>query len=119
MAAFPILKTGAVAQYPSLRATRFQTTSVRFLDGSEQRFRQQASPLRAWVIKLDALDDQELSNVEAFVAAQDGRHGTFEFTDPWDQTVYPSCSLEEDTTEFEWSAINSGRTRLRIRENRS
>lgn len=36
---FPTLKTGATLQYPAQRATAFSTDVVRFVDGSEQRFR--------------------------------------------------------------------------------
>ncbi len=34
MATFPVLKTGAAAQYPLDRGVRFSTQAVRFMDGS-------------------------------------------------------------------------------------
>ena len=37
---FPKLKTGAVAQYPAQRTTRYSTHVMRFMDGSEQRYRE-------------------------------------------------------------------------------
>ncbi len=80
MSAFPTLRTGAVAQYPLDRAVRFQTQSVRFVDGSRQRFRLYGAGLRRWTIRLDLLDEQELAAVTAFTEQQ----GTavFPFTDP-------------------------------------
>ena len=44
MSAFPKLKTGAVAQYPASRALSQATEVVRFLDGTEQRYRAAGRP---------------------------------------------------------------------------
>jgi hypothetical protein len=77
---FPVLKTGAVAQYPLARSVRFSTQAVRFLDGSQQKFRLYGSGLRRWTVKLDQLDETELSALIDFVDAQGG--ATFSFTDP-------------------------------------
>lgn len=35
MQEFPLLKSGAVAQYPAQRAIRFSTQVMRFVDGSD------------------------------------------------------------------------------------
>src|SRR5271166_1175125 len=80
MATFPILKTGAVAQYPLDRGVRFSTQAVRFLDGSRQRFRLIGTGLRRWTLKLALLDEEELGAVIAFVEEQTS--ATFAFTDP-------------------------------------
>ena len=89
MSAFPNLRTGAVAQYPLDRAVRFQTQSVRFMDGSSQRFRLYGNGLRRWTIRLDLLDETELAAVSAFVEQQ----GTavFPFTDPVTGDQVASC----------------------------
>jgi hypothetical protein len=39
MATFPKLKTNAVAQYPASKTARYQNQALRFLDGTEQRYR--------------------------------------------------------------------------------
>ena len=70
MATFPVLKTGAVAQYPLERGVRFSTQAVRFMDGSRQRFRLYGPGLRRWTLKLDLLDEQELGAVISFVEQQ-------------------------------------------------
>ena len=82
MATFPILKTGAVAQYPLACGVRFSTQAVRFMDGSQQRFRLIGTGLRRWTMKLDLLDEQELGAVIAFVEQQGS--AVFAFTDPAD-----------------------------------
>jgi phage-related protein len=89
MSAFPTLRTGAVAQYPLDRAVRFQTQSVRFMDGSRQRFRLYGAGLRRWTIRLDLLDEEELAALAAFLEQQ----GTavFPFTDPVTGDQVASC----------------------------
>lgn len=118
MASFPLLKTGAVAQYPSERQLRFNTQVLEFIDGSEQRFRDYTKGLRRWVIRLDQLDAGELQAVVNFFDAV-SPIDRFSFDDPWDGKTYGDCSIDDGelVTEFidEWR----GRTQLVIRENRS
>ena len=118
MASFPTLKTGAVAQYPSDRATQFSTQVYRFLDGSEQRFPAYGAALHRWAIRLDLLDEGELEALEEFFASAAGRSGSFSFTDPWDSTAYPSCSFESDMLPVEFRGPQRGATQVVIRENR-
>jgi|SRR6516164_5548818 hypothetical protein len=92
--AFPVLKTRAVAQYPLGQQTRFATQSVRFLDGSQQRFRLYWSGLRKWVINLSLLDETELSSLIDFVDAQGG--DTFSFTDPVTGQAVAKCIISAE-----------------------
>ncbi len=117
MSAFPKLKTGAVAQYPASRAHTHATEVLRFVDGSEQRFRTRGQAVRRWVIRLDLLDDGEATRLEDFFRTVQGRYGSFSFEDPWDGTVHADCSLESD--EFTIEAVGEGRasTSLVVREN--
>jgi hypothetical protein len=80
MATFPTLRTGAAVQYPLPKTTAFQTQSVRFLDGSRQRYRIRGDGLRTWSVQLSLLDERELGLVIAFLEQQ----GTapFAFSDP-------------------------------------
>src|ERR1039457_3178188 len=94
---FPTLKTGAVMQYPAKRTLQFNTDAIRFLDGTEQRFRDNPSVLHRWTIQLDLLDESELAALDQFFISNQGRFGSFSFTAPWDGTVYPNCSLAGDT----------------------
>jgi hypothetical protein len=119
VATFPSLKTGAVAQYPSDRQQNFSTQVFRFLDGSEQRFPGYGSTLRRWVIRLDLLDESELTNLEQFFESEAGRAGTFTFTDPFDGTVYSSCSFDADTLALQFNGPQDGKTTVTVRENGS
>jgi len=119
MATFPQLKTGAVAQYPATKSLRFQNQTIRFLDGSEQRYRDAAGLLHQWVIQLSDLDESEMAEFEQFFEQNQGRLGNFEFTDPWDGTQYPNCSLASDELALSSLAEMRGKTSLTIVENRS
>lgn len=118
MASFPVLKTGAIVQYPVTRTLEHSTQVLRFVDGSEQRFRDFTSPLRRWVIRLDLLDEEELAQIEDFFLSAQGRLGSFTFTDPWDGTVYSDCSLESDTGRFGLYGPGRAEATLVIKENR-
>jgi hypothetical protein len=118
MSMFPKLKTGAVLQYPASKELRFANHAMRFIDGSEQRYRTSAGALRKWVIRLDALDESEMAEFEHFFLRNQGSFGTFTFADPWEQKEYPNCSLEADELEIFALDELKGRTFLIIRENR-
>jgi len=92
MATFPsLLKTGAVAQMPLVRATTFVTQSVRFLDGSRQTWSISGAGLRRWDLRLDRLDEAELAAVMAF--AEEIGTGTFSFTDPVTGETAAKCVI--------------------------
>ena len=119
MITFPTLKSGAVAQYPANRSVARTTWIGRFVDGSEQRFRNEPGALHRWVVKLSLLTEAEVVAIREFDDQVSGRFEVFTFTDPWDGAVYSSCSLETDVTSIEWFGENNARTTLVIRENRS
>jgi phage-related protein len=118
VASFPVLKTGALAQYPSDRTKRFSTLRYRFLDGSEQRFPGFGAPLRRWVIRLELLDEGELARLEEFFMEQGGRAGVFSLTDPWDGAVHANCSFENDVMTADYREAGDGRTSIVVKENR-
>ena len=117
MAAFPLLRTGAVAQYPSQKEIAFSTTVTRFVDGTEQRFRAAKGPAPRWLIRMSQVSAEEMAVLEEFFDSAQGCFGSFSFVDPWDGAEYPDCSLEEDdftakaASEWRWAA------RLIIRTN--
>jgi len=119
MSEFPQLKTGVVMQHPATTTFAFGTRVLRFVDGGEQRFREHDGPERAWLIRLEMLDEAELQKLEDFFVAQQGALGDFSFTDPWSGVVYASCRLEGDRFTAELREVNRGRTQLIVRENRS
>jgi hypothetical protein len=119
MGVFPILRTGAVAQYPVERCVEFATQVLWFVGGGEQRFQERAGPLRRWVVRLDLLDETELNALAEFFRTQGGMAGAFVFTDPWDGTTHPACCLETDEMVTDLVGEGRGRTSLIVRENRS
>ena len=115
---FPKLKTNAVAQYPATKALAFHNQALRFIDGSEQRYRDGAGTLRRWTIRLNELDEGEMAALEQFFSVNQGRFGRFTFTDPWDNQEYVNCSLADDEMEFASLAELQGRSTVGIIEER-
>lgn len=118
MATFPKLKTNAVAQYPATKGLHFQNQVLRFVDGTEQRYRDAPGPLHQWVIRLSELDETEMAALEQFFLANQGRFASFAFTDPWDGSQYANCSLAGDGMELTAVGAMSGNTTLTVVENR-
>ena len=118
MPTFPVLKTGAVAQYPASRRVEFQNQAVRFVNGTEQRYRDCDGPLHRWGIALELLDEGELAAIEEFFRSVGGTFGTFAFVDPWDGVEYSNCSLATDALEIAAMGEMRGRATLAVVENR-
>jgi hypothetical protein len=114
MATFPALKTGAVAQYPLVRGVRYSTEAVRFMDGSQQRFRLSGAGLRRWTVKLDQLDETELGAVIAFVEQQ--QSATFSFTDPVTGDNVAPCAISGNLFSAGMTREMSGQASLVIEE---
>jgi hypothetical protein len=119
MGTFPTLKTGAVAQYPATKTSRFQNQILRFIDGTDQRYRDSAGPLHTWEIHLERLDEAEMANMETFFADNQGSFGSFTFTDPWDGQVHSNCSLATDSLGLVLSNEMQGGVVLKVVENRN
>ena len=117
-AIFPTLKTGAVMQYPATKGAQYWSFVVRFLDGADQRNRQYSAPLHRWIIDLEMLDESELNTLEQFFIAQAGRFATFTFVDPWTQTSYANCSMDQDVLDYQLSGEARGTIKLIVSENR-
>ena len=111
MAAFPKLKTGVTAQYPSDREFRFSTEVRRFVDGGEQRYRDFRGHHKRWVIRFSQLEEAERAVLVEFYKGEQGRSGTFDFEDPWSGIVVTGCRFEHDSLtarvdgEFASSAV--------------
>jgi hypothetical protein len=119
MLEFPRLKTSAVLQYPAAREFRVPNVVLRFVDGNQQGYRDCASPLRKWHIRLELLDEIELATLHLFFQDCQGGFASFRFVDPWDGTEYEDCSLEQDEFQFELTGEMRGRTTLVVKQNRS
>jgi hypothetical protein len=111
---FPILKTGAIAQYPLVRGIRYATQSVRFMDGTRQRFRLQPNGLRRWTVALSQLDETELGAVIAFVEQQGS--ATFTFSDPVTGDTVSNCAISGEHVMAGMTREMNGHTTLLIEE---
>ncbi len=117
MATFPKLKTNAIAQYPLGRREQFQNQTVRFVDGSDQRFRDSGGARLEWDIQLSQLDEGELAAIEEFFLASQGAFDSFSFTDPSDGTVYDNCSVGADNLTLLTTGEMRGSTKLTVVRN--
>jgi hypothetical protein len=114
MSVFPKLKTGVVAQYPVVRERRFVTAVSRFLDTSEQRFRDSRGGRKRWVIRLEQLDESERQQLTAFFMEQQGRSGAFDFEDPWTGGIVAGCRFESDQLQVLADGELDGRTEVTV-----
>jgi phage-related protein len=117
MTTFPTLKTNAVAQYPVARREQFQNQTVRFVDGSDQRYRDSAGARMEWDIQFSELDEGELAAIEEFFLANQGAFGSFSFTDPCDGHVYDDCSVADDGLALVTEGEMRGNTKLTVVRN--
>lgn len=115
MNTFPKLRTNAVSQYPFERTHRYATEVMRFVDGSEQRFRQRGRAGQEWAVDLQLLDEGELHRLREFWMEMAGKAGVFTFQDPWDGVEYADCQFASDAAVFQLGAELRGTTQLRIR----
>jgi hypothetical protein len=118
MATFPQLKTGAIAQYPIVRRQEYRNQTVRFVDGLDQRYRDNGGARQRWEIHLNDLDEAELAEIEEFFTVNQGTFGSFAFADPWDGRVYSDCSLEGDDIGLTTLAEMRGLTKITVVRNR-
>ena len=117
MATFPVLKTGAVMQYPAVVTIRYSNQLIQFVDGFEQRYRDYAAPLHEWLIRLELLDEEEIRSLEQFFTDQDGQFESFVFVDPMDNVTYPDCSLVIDDMDVTVDGERRCKTSVVVREN--
>ena len=99
------------------RREQFQNQTVRFVDGSQQRYRDSGTARLEWEIQLSLLDEGELAAIEEFFLARQGTFGIFSFTDPGDGRVYDNCSVAADDLALLTVAEMRGSTKLTVVRN--
>lgn len=104
---FPLLNSGAVTQYPASQTTGQAVQVIRFVDGSDQRYLMQGITLRQWQIRLTLLTDDEIQQLEAFFAAQEGDYVSFVFPDPISGNSVPNCRFGNSTLLTEYAGVNA------------
>lgn len=106
---FPRLKGAAGVQYPVTREVRCATRVLRFVDGSEQRFRERAAE-RRWRVDLALIDEQEAAAAVAFFETRQGRAGSFDYGDA------AGCRFGADEMEMVWEGEGRCSSESEIRE---
>lgn len=114
MSTFPVLSTGAVAQYPLEYLVQHRTQAVAFLSGASQRYRVQGQPRRRWVIRLDLLSDSELAALITFTEQQ----GTepFAFSDPVTGANALKCVIGRESFRISGESESNGKASVTIEE---
>ncbi len=101
MASFPPIASGAVTRYPLRRAIVARTTTIEFLNGSEQRYSEGRGG-HSFRLVLDRLKTADMLTVRTFF---ESTKGGFDAT--WDITIgtetIVNCYFESD----EWTATES------------
>ena len=110
MATFPILSTGAVTQYPAVMNSGQGSQVIRFLDGTDQRYLMQARALRQWQIRVDLLNEDEIQQIEAFFAANQGDYSTFVFPDPFTGAPVANCRFGTPQLLTECAGVDASST---------
>ena len=116
MIAFPLLSSGAVAQYPAPMVTGQAVEVIRFVDGTDQRCLTQGRQFRRWQIRLHLLNGAELQRIESFVAAVQGDYSIFDFPDPFSGADVPNCRLGGPGLATEYAGVDAGSTSVWVIE---
>jgi hypothetical protein len=116
MATFPVLSSGAIAQYPIPLTTGQAAQVIRFLDGSDQRYLAQGKILRSWEIRLDLLNEAEIKRIEEFFSLQQGDYSRFNFPDPFTAIDVPNCRLGSAGLVSDYLDLDASSTSLWVVE---
>ena len=114
MASFPTLASGAVALYPVSRDTAYPVKTVRFLDDTEQRWKQGAA-LERFTLAYTDLSAADRDTLQTFF---DSVKGTYDST--WDITIggdtYSYCCFEDDAPQWQERTAESWDVTFKIRQ---
>ena len=113
---FPILSSGAVAQYGSPLGLVSPAQIVRFVDGSDQRFLTCGRVLRRWLINLRLLNESEIAGLESFFGAMGGEYSTFTFPDPVAGVSVPNCRIGSPDLLTEYQDVDVAATSILVVE---
>lgn len=114
--AFPTFANGLRAQYPYTRTLRYATWLNELETGMRYPLSSYGGPfdnfplggLNSWKIDYPVLTDPDLSTLETFFMACQGRYRRFSFTDPDTSIVHPNCRLDQDSLDLRYDMARSG-----------
>jgi hypothetical protein len=96
---YPQLSTGAVSQFPVMRATNMRTVANQLPSGYTIRMADTGAQKVQWRLRYSALTNGELASIESLFAASEGQLNTFTFLDPTSNLLMWS----EDWTQTVWT----------------
>ncbi|MBL0160697.1 MAG: hypothetical protein IPP47_26980 [Bryobacterales bacterium] len=115
MPEFPRLNSGVTTQYSFRRIVRRSVRTLKFLDGSEQRYATTRQG-RRWVVNLTLLAEGEAARVDEFARRYFDTLEPFAFVDPVDGRTCPNCVLEGGEQWLRAEGEGRHMTRLMIAE---
>lgn len=113
---FPKLKTGVLLQYGSSEGRRHATRVLRFIDGSEQRYRVNGNGRKRWVLRYSQLDEGELSALDDFLRSAQGTAQEFGFEDPDSGMLHGRCRLGTEHMRLSLTGEHGGEAEIEIVE---
>ena len=116
MPTFPLLSSGAVAQYSLPVVTGQAVQTIRFLDGTDQRFLFQGRAFRQWEIQLSLLNDAEIEHLKTFFNEQQGDYSAFDFPDPISGDVISNCRFAAPEMVCAYDGVGASSTTLWVTE---
>ena len=116
MSAFPILVTGAPAQYPLKVRYEWPSRVLRFVDGREQRFASGRGPQKRWRIQLEYLTDGEANRLCRFFMNRRGKHEAFSFFDPSSNEEMSECYFGADALVIRWTGFHGFSSEVEIEQ---
>ena len=106
MLTFPLLGSGAVAQYPLPLSYTTPVEIIRFIDGTDQRFVARGKTLRTWRIESSFLNEDEIYQLELFFESVEGQYSLFSFPDPYSSELVPNCRLGENSLTTDYVGVD-------------
>ncbi|MBL8179952.1 MAG: hypothetical protein JNK48_35055 [Bryobacterales bacterium] len=115
MAVIPIEQTNSPAEYPLHATKRFHNSSIRFLDGTEQRFRARHQPSMIWQLQYRNQNPGEMAAWMPFLDGALGSQSVFDFIDPVGMTVHSGSRMAANDVEVEQVGVHRADIAIAIR----
>jgi hypothetical protein len=121
---YPTFAGGITTQLPFVQNTRYLTARNDLECGIRRAYAFYGAGLTGyptrglygWTLNYSVFTDSEIGTLEGFYALQQGRLGTFSFTDPKDAAVYGKVRFDNDSLEFKYLSPNITSVTVRLVE---
>lgn len=117
---YPTLSFGTVAERPFVQSSCFYTGvndnpygprfAWKWYGGGLTNF--PTTYLRKWQLSYPLLSTADITTLETFFIGQQGKLGSFSFTDPLDNTTYTHVRFDQDTFSVRYLTLNQNSTNI-------